>query len=31
MQSNAVKKLERYIPEEYIAEMKGIAHGAGIE
>jgi isopenicillin-N N-acyltransferase-like protein len=25
------RRLERYIPEEYIAEMKGIADGAGIE
>jgi Acyl-coenzyme A:6-aminopenicillanic acid acyl-transferase len=25
------RSLERYIPEEYIAEMKGIADGAGIE
>ena len=25
------RSLERYLPEEYIAEMKGIADGAGIE
>jgi hypothetical protein len=25
------RSLERYIPQEYIAEMKGIAHGADIE